>query len=85
MRKYLNEIPEGYSIAYFQNKKYGISKTIYNRGNSIKIYAEELSGNDYISLNYYFTQKQEYLKPCEMPMQKVITFFKNLTIEKCKK
>lgn len=83
MYQLLDSIPEGYSLAFFQNRKYGLTKTIFNQGNSMKIYAEELSGNDCISLNFYITQKQEYLKPCEMPMQKVIKFIKEVKIVKC--
>jgi len=83
MLEYLNSIPEGYSIAYFQNKKYGLSKTIFNHGYSIKIYAEELAGNDFISLNFYITKHKNYLKPCEMPMQKVIKFLKEVKIARC--
>ena len=84
MREYINAIPTGYSLAYFQKKKYGLSKTIFNHGYSIKIYAEELAGNDYISLNFYITRHREHLKPCEMPVQKVIKFLKEINIARCK-
>ncbi|WP_437397278.1 hypothetical protein [Flagellimonas lutimaris] len=40
----------------------------------MKLYADELGGNDFISLNYYMTLKDELLKPCEMSVQKVIHF-----------
>lgn len=54
----------------YLNKKYGITKSKFNNGNSYKIYAEESGGNNFISLNYYITSNEEILKPCEMPKQK---------------
>lgn len=78
MLEYLNKIEEGYSEGSYNKKKYGITKTIYNNGKSIKLYAEELGGNDFMSLNYYITQNKEFLKPCEMPELKVIDFLKNV-------
>lgn len=78
MLEYLNKIKEGYSEGSYNIKRYGITKTVYNNGKSIKLYAEELGGNDFISLNYYITQSKELLKPCEMPELKVIDFLKNV-------
>ncbi|HEA22696.1 MAG TPA: peptide methionine sulfoxide reductase [Pricia antarctica] len=82
LRDRLHRFPIGYSEVAYKNKKYGVTRTDYNLGKSIKLYAEELGGNDFISLNYYSTAKGECLKPCEMPEQKVIAFlmdFVNLT------
>ncbi|MEX0290927.1 MAG: peptide methionine sulfoxide reductase [Flavobacteriaceae bacterium] len=70
-------IPLGYSELSYQKKKYGVRRSDFNGGQSIKIYAEELGGSDFVSLNYYITSKAESLKPCEMPKQKVIDFLKN--------
>ena len=78
MIEHLNKIKEGYSEGSYNTKRYGITKTIYNNGKSIKLYAEELGGNDFISLNYYITQNKQLLKPCEMPELKVIDFLKNV-------
>ncbi|MBC8755500.1 peptide methionine sulfoxide reductase [Kordia sp. YSTF-M3] len=76
--KYIEQLPLGYSEVHYHNKKYGVTKSEFNHGNSYKIFAEELGGNDFISLNYYITSKGELLKPCEMPEQKVIHFLTNL-------
>ncbi|WP_298892790.1 peptide methionine sulfoxide reductase [uncultured Psychroserpens sp.] len=73
-------LPKGYSEVIFQDKKYGITRTDFNKGKSIKIYAEELAGNDFISLNYYITSDKELLKPCEMPDEKVLQFLNNMII-----
>ncbi len=71
-------LPLGYSKVLFEDKRYGITRTDFNNGKSIKLYAEELGGNDFISLNYYITSANELLKPCEMPEGKVIRFIKQM-------
>jgi hypothetical protein len=78
--KYIKLIPKGYSEVLYKQKKYGLTKTDYNNGKSIKVFAEELGGNDFISMNYYITSTSESLKPCEMPKQKVIHFMKNIEL-----
>ncbi|MEO6669047.1 MAG: peptide methionine sulfoxide reductase [Ferruginibacter sp.] len=67
----------GYSEVTYEGKKYGVSRTDFNDGKSIKIYAKELGGNHFISFNYYFTAKLNLLKPCEMPEQEIIHFLEN--------
>ncbi|AFL82325.1 hypothetical protein Aeqsu_2884 [Aequorivita sublithincola DSM 14238] len=67
----------GYSEVFYNHKKYGVTRTDFNSGRSIKIYAEELGGNDFVSLNYYITNMRENLKPCEMSESKVIDFINN--------
>lgn len=76
--KQIQKLPIGYSEAIYNNKKYGITKEIFNNGKSFKIFGRELQGNDFVSLNYYLTSKNELLKPCEMPKEKVIHFLKNI-------
>ncbi|MEJ2467484.1 MAG: hypothetical protein P8Y65_03460 [Campylobacterales bacterium] len=49
-------------------------------GKLIKLYAEELGGNDFVSLNYYETDAAPLLKPCEMPEQKVIAFIEGVRL-----
>jgi hypothetical protein len=79
--KQIKIIHKGYSEVLYLNKKYGITKSKFNNGCSYKIYAEELGGNDFISLNNYITSKEEILKPCEMPKQKVIHFLNNIKLQ----
>jgi hypothetical protein len=76
----IKQFPRGYSYATFNGKKYGITRTDFNYGKSFKIFAQELGGNDFISLNYYVTQSGDKLKPCEMTEQKVIYFLQNVII-----
>ena len=77
----VRKLPEGYSKVLFRNKVYGMSVSRFNDGNSIKIYAEELGGNDFISMNYYFGTSEEYFKPCEMPKEKVVSFIQEMRIQ----
>ena len=70
----INRLPEGYSEGLYQKRKYGITKTSFNSGKSSKVFARELGGRDFISLNFYRTSQKELLKPCEMPAAKVLDF-----------
>jgi len=73
----IKTLPIGYSEVMYNNRKYGVTRVDFNKGKSYKIYAEELGGTDFISLNYYSTNNKESLKPCEMPEVKVIDFLNN--------
>ena len=75
--KILN-IPIGYSEVYFSGKRYSLTRSDFNDGKSLKIFAEELGGSDFISFNYYVTQNQSYIKPCEMPKEKVVAFVERM-------
>jgi 3-isopropylmalate dehydratase small subunit len=55
---------------------------VEDAGKLVKIYAEELGGNDIISGNYYPMIKEGTLKPCEMSDAKVIDFVLNARVWK---
>lgn len=76
----IKAIPLGYSRVLFQNRKYAVTRADFNNGKSIKVYAEELGGNDFISFNFYITKHLENLKPCEMPEEKVIKFIRDFLL-----
>lgn len=78
IKERINLVPKGYSEVIFQQRKYGVTRSDFNNGKSIKLYAEELGGKDFVSFNYYITSKEEILKPCEMPEQKVINFLNSM-------
>jgi len=78
--KYIQLIPQGYSTVLYRQKKFGVSRSDFNSGKSIKVFAEELGGSDFISMNYYITRTSESLKPCEMPSEKVIDFLLNFSL-----
>jgi hypothetical protein len=73
----IQSLPMGYSEVAYNERKYGVTRGVFNNGKSFKIYAEELGGSDFISLNYYITTTKECLMPCEMPELKVIDFLNN--------
>lgn len=79
LRAALDQIPEGYSHGLFQSRRYGLTKTTFSTGRSLKFFAQELGGPDFISLNLYFLATGETLKPCEMPEDKVIAFVLTVT------
>lgn len=76
----ISRIPIGYSEEIYNDRKYGITRTDFNAGKSLKIYAKDLAGTDFVSLNYYEIKNGEMLKPCEMPESKVIQFLKEVKI-----
>lgn len=77
LEKRISKLETGYSKVQYQNRSYGVSKRIFNKGKSVKVYAEELGGTDFISFNYYSTVSKNPLKPCEMPEVKVLHFLEN--------
>jgi len=69
-------IPEGISRATFANRLYIVTKATFNNGSSLKLFAEEAGGTDYISLNLYKTREAVHVKPCEQPIQKSLNFLR---------
>ncbi len=76
----LESINEGVTFVIYNKRKFSLSKKLFNKGKSMKVFAEELGGNDFFSANYYLTQKGGVLKPCEMPSEKVIDFLTNFKL-----
>ncbi len=70
-------LPVGYCEVRYEGKKYAVTREDFNGGKSIKVFAKETGGNDFISFNYYLTSTADLLKPCEMPEVKVIRFLEN--------
>jgi hypothetical protein len=77
----LTRIPEGYSQACLRGKRWGVCKTVLNDGRSVKLFAEELGGRDFVSCNFYRTSSGLVAKPCEMPLAKVEFFLSEATFE----
>ncbi|UWQ80178.1 hypothetical protein K3725_03970 [Leisingera sp. S132] len=55
-------------------RRYLVCRENLANGKSQKLVARELGGTDYISLNLYRLTSGAWLKPCEMPEEKVIRF-----------
>ncbi|MFY0692500.1 MAG: hypothetical protein JXR14_11335 [Paracoccaceae bacterium] len=73
-------IPRGTHRVTYQNRPYVLTKSAFSGGRSEKLVAEELGGPDYISLNLYRLPSGPRLKPCEMPVSKVIAFVTGLAL-----
>ncbi len=67
-------LPNGANDVHYHSKRYLLIKETLLDGKLLKVYAEELGGNDIVSGNYYPTIKGGILKPCEMSELKVIDF-----------
>lgn len=76
----LLKLDDGSYDVIYENKRYLLSKQTELKGKLIKLYAKELGNNDFISLNYYTEIDNGLLKPCEMPVQKVIDFVLHLKV-----
>lgn len=72
----IQKLPIGYSKVKYLEATYGVTRTDFNNGKSIKLYASELAGANVISCNFY-SSVHDGLKPCEMPMDKVLHFLYN--------
>ena len=75
----LEGLPVGYSVVQRYGRSYGLTYSLSRKGDRGRIYAEELGGSDFISLNFYRTGSGFYLNPCEMPTEKVVEFLKGLS------
>jgi len=73
-------LPPDYSEVSYQGRSYGLTRQDFNAGRSLKVFAEELGGTDFISFNYYLIQSGPQLKPCEMPVEKVRDFLSGMSI-----
>ena len=75
-------LPLGAYGGSFGGRRYRISKTQFSGGRSQKLEAEELGGEDYISLNLYrLATGHALLKPCEMSEDKVTAFVMGVTAD----
>ena len=80
-QKRIISLSDGSYDVLYEQKRYLLSKQTLLSGKLIKLYAEELGGNDFISLNYYVTiGSGGLLKLCEMPKEKVMEFVLNLIV-----
>lgn len=71
----LSKFRTGYTTGTYGASRYGVTVTREAGGKRVKLYAEELGGNDHISFNLYMLSSGvKALKPCEMSEAKVIAF-----------
>ncbi|QJF53241.1 hypothetical protein G3256_14545 [Roseobacter ponti] len=70
----LDALPAGSLSGRYHGRRYRAVKSVFNNGRSVKLFAEEAGGNDYISLNFYRLKSGARLYPCEMSRGKVLSF-----------
>lgn len=80
VKKVIKKLPLGYSEVIYLGVKYGLTRTDFNNGKSVKVFAKELGGRDFISFNYYETKQNKHLKPCEMSKEKVLSFLEGMQL-----
>ena len=73
----IQSLPLGASKVVYQGVVYLLTVEAFSDGKSIKVFARELSGADFVSFNYYKTATKNILLPCEMRDEKVIHFLEN--------
>jgi hypothetical protein len=73
-RTALNLIPEGHSQGRYQGHRWRVEKTVHAAGRSVKLYAHDLAGPEFVSMNLYALASGDVVKPCEMPEAKVRAF-----------
>lgn len=73
----IQALPDGYSEVSYAERRYGMTVRRFNDRKSAKVFARELGGTDFISLNFYAAASGDHLRPCEMPQSKVIHFLVN--------
>jgi hypothetical protein len=76
LKALFDRLPGGWSVAEYDGRRYGVTRTIHTAGRSESVYAEALDGSDVVSTNLYRLEDEDLLKPCEMPAQKVLDFLR---------
>lgn len=74
LRSMFERLPEGWSLATYDGRRYGVTRTVAVGGRAQSVLAEELAGTDLVSANLYRVGDEDLLRPCEMPERKVLEF-----------
>jgi hypothetical protein len=71
----LAAIPNGYGEGLYKGLRYGVTVRKSRDGKRISLFARALAGGDLVSFNLYRLSSGEVsLRPCEMPVEKVVAF-----------
>ena len=76
----LAALPLGTFRGRAQGKEWVLTRSLVSQGKGEKLVAEALDGSDYISLNLYHLAAGATVKPCEMPLTKVVAFVMDLQV-----
>lgn len=73
--KHLDALPAGYREGTFEGRRYGVTRKASPDAKRVWLFGEALDGSDRISCNVYrLGDGRALLKPCEMPLDKVVDF-----------
>jgi hypothetical protein len=68
-------ITSGYGEGLYEGRRYGVTVRKSRDGKRTSLFARALAGGDVVSFNLYTLVSGEgSLRPCEMPVEKVIAF-----------
>lgn len=70
----VRRLPPGASTVRYRGARWAVTRSSYADGRSLKLWAEELGGTDFVSANVYAGRAGEAFRPCEMPAEKVLAF-----------
>lgn len=70
-----DRIPEGYSQGAYEGRRFGVTVKRSGDRRRNSLFAKDLAGTDIVSFNLYqLSSGATSLKPCEMPVGKVVAF-----------
>jgi hypothetical protein len=67
-------LPAGYSRGTCDGRRWGVTLDASIDGRRRWLYGEALDGSDHVSFNLYRLAAGPALRPCEMPVEKVVRF-----------
>ena len=71
----LDAIPSGYGEGVCEGLRYGVTVRKSRDGKRTSLFARALAGGDLVSFNLYRLRSgEDSLRPCEMPVEKVVAF-----------
>ncbi|OEE74772.1 hypothetical protein A1OQ_08490 [Enterovibrio norvegicus FF-162] len=76
----IDALDSGHHKVIYHDERWGLTVKRYSNGHAVKVFAEALSGGDFISGNLYLIDDVWSLKPCEMPREKVMSFILGFTL-----
>lgn len=79
LEELVERVPEGWSVATYDGRRWGVTRTSRAGGRAVSVYAEELGGTDVVSTNVYLAEAGTELRPCEMPAATVLAFLRGAT------
>ncbi|WP_376775889.1 hypothetical protein [Rhizobium populisoli] len=77
----LSAIPTGYTEGEYAGRRWGTTVKRSADLKRISLFAEDLSGTDIVSFNFYRLSEGDSLKPCEMSSEKVMAFVTGYRLE----